>query len=99
MPWISPASGLAVRAAALGAEAVKRRQRAAGGDFENRALVVGPAEKRCPVEVPIGALDQPRVRFKAVRAARLRAEVVQRCQLARWRDFKDRARRAVRSAL
>jgi hypothetical protein len=66
----------AVRAPALGAEAVKRRQRATRSDFEDRPTVVGPAKVRCPVEVPIGGLDQPRGGVFAVRAAALGAEAV-----------------------
>ena len=49
-------------------EAVQRRQRAAWGDFEDRAIAVGPAIARCPVEVPVGGLDQPREGVGAVRA-------------------------------
>jgi hypothetical protein len=38
---------------------VQRRQRDTRRDFEGRRPVV--ATKRCPVEVPIRALDKPRV--------------------------------------
>ena len=49
-------------------EAVQRGQRAAWGDFEDRAVAVRPTSLRCPVEVPIGGLDQPRGGVVAVRA-------------------------------
>jgi len=35
---------------------------------EDRAVAAGPAERRCPVELPIGALDQRRFGAYAVRA-------------------------------
>ena len=83
MAWTSAA----VRATALGAKAVKRRQRAAWGDFEDRAIAVGPASVRRPAEIPIGGLDQPRPGVGAVRAV----EAVLRRQRAAWGDFEDRA--------
>src|SRR5271169_5299593 len=49
----------AVRATALGTKVVQRRQRAAGGDFEDRAMAVGPALRSRPVEVSVAGLDQP----------------------------------------
>src|ERR1022692_1583703 len=70
----------AVRAVCLGAEAVKRGQRATLGDFEDRALAVGPATHGRPVEAPIGGLDQPREGACAVRAPALGAEPVYGCQ-------------------
>lgn len=54
---------------------------------EDRAVAAGPAEGRCPVELPIGALDQRRFGAYAVRAV----EVVQRRQFATWRDLEERA--------
>jgi hypothetical protein len=44
-------------------------QRAAGRDFEDGTKFVGAALHRCPVEAPIGGLDQTRVGVFAVRAA------------------------------
>src|SRR5581483_5500394 len=81
----------AVRATALGAEAVKRRHRPAGGHLEYHSTAPGPTDGCCPVEVPIAGLDQARVRGRAVGAAALRAKVVKRGQLAPWSDFEDRA--------
>ncbi len=68
---------LALRAmnAALGAEAVYRRERAARGNNEDRSTAVGPAIHGCPVKVAIGGLDQ-RVGVCAVAA--LGAEAVKR---------------------
>ena len=57
------------------------------GEAEDRAIAVGPARSRCPVEGPVGVLDQPRVGLLAVRAV----ETVQRPQRAAWGDFEDRA--------
>ena len=68
------------------AKAVKRRQRAAWGDFEDGAIAVGPAPVRRPVKIPIRGLDQPRPGVGAVRAV----EAVQRRQRAAWGDFEDR---------
>ena len=66
---------------------MQRRQRAACGDFEERAIPVRPAQVRCPVEVAVGGLDQPGVRRGAVRVV----EAVQRRQRAACGDFEDRA--------
>src|ERR1035438_6666664 len=60
-------------------------------DFEDRALAVGPTKIRCPVEVPIGGLDEPRIGVSAVRAVCLGAETVQRGQRATRGDFEDGA--------
>lgn len=54
--------------------------------LEDRAFAVGPAFGRCPVEVPIDVLDQPRVGDGTVR----RVEAVQRLQLAARGDCEDR---------
>src|ERR1039458_3945184 len=54
------------------------RSRATGGDFEDRPIAVDKKTGRCPVEVPIGGLDQPRLGVSAVRAPALGAEAVQR---------------------
>ena len=81
--------GGAVRAIAFRAKAVQRRQLAAWGHFEDCAIVVGPAFVGCPVEVPIGGLDQPRCGAGAVRAIALRAKGVQSRQLAAWGHFED----------
>src|ERR1022692_3604184 len=79
----------AARAPALEAEAVKRRQRATRGDFEDRAKADGPTSIRCPVEVPIGGLDEPSDGGLAVRAVCLGAEAVKRCQRATKVVFED----------
>ena len=89
MACTSPASGSRRRCSYVDAKAVQRGQRAAGGDFEDRAIAVGPATGGCPVEVPVGGLHQPGVRVDAV-ASRL-AEAVQRGQRAAGGDFEDRA--------
>jgi len=70
----------------LRAKAIKRGQRAAWGDFEDRAIA-GAALARCPVEVSVGGLDQPCLGVCAVRAV----EAMQRLQRATWSDFEDRA--------
>ena len=82
---------LAIRASALGAEAVKRRQGATPCDSEDRAIAVGPSILGCPIEVPISGLDQPRHGVRAVRARTLSAEAVQRRQRAARGDFEDSA--------
>ena len=54
-----PANGpLPVSAVRLRAKAVKRGQRAARSDFEDRATPGEPASRSCPVEVPVDSLDQ-----------------------------------------
>jgi len=72
------------------AEAMQRGQRASGSDFEDRApeVGVGPSKARCPVEVSIGALDQPREAEFTVGAV----ETVQNGQRAGWGDLEDRAK-------
>src|SRR5664279_5167354 len=61
----------AVSAVRLRAKAVKRGQRAAGGDCKDRATIIGPASRCCPVEVPVGALYNAPVRVGPVNAVRL----------------------------
>jgi hypothetical protein len=51
---------------------------------KNGAGVVGAASGRCPVEVPVGGLDQPSIGVRAVRAIALRAKAVKRRQRATW---------------
>src|ERR1017187_1072582 len=65
-------------------------QRAPRGDFEDRPTAVGPALRRCPVEVPIGGLDEPSLGVSAVRAVCLGAEAVPHRQRATRGDFEDR---------
>ena len=63
-------------------------QRTCWGDFEGRAIAVRSARVSCPVEVPVGSLNQPYPqRVFAVSVV----EAVQRGQRARWGDFEDRA--------
>ncbi len=76
------------------AEAVKRRQCAARGDFEERATTVTAAERQigtaslqCPVEVPTGGLHQREAERKGTVAA---VEAQQRSQRAAYGDFEDR---------
>ena len=59
----------AISAASLSTKAVKRSQRAAGGDSEDRALAVRRAGAGGSVEVPIGGLHQRCSRIGAVGAA------------------------------
>jgi hypothetical protein len=66
---------------------VQRRQLAAWGDSEDRAIAVSSTVQGRPVEVPISGLDQPRWGVFPVRAI----EAVQRRQFAAWGDFEDRA--------
>jgi hypothetical protein len=77
----------------LRAKGVKRGQRAAWCDAEDRATAiicaVGSALARCPIEIPIGGLDQPCVGEFAVRLVK----AVKSGQLAVWGDFEDRATR------
>jgi hypothetical protein len=75
-------------------EAVQRGELASRSDFENCptasgivACLVGPARVGCPVEVPVGTLDQRRFGQFAIRAV----EVMQRRQRATWSDFENRA--------
>ncbi len=75
---------------------MERRQLAPGGDFEDRATVsgtveVGPAVIRCPVELPVGGLNQCCTRVFAVGAISLSAKAVKRGQLASRGDFEDSA--------
>src|SRR6202030_1734048 len=74
-------------------EAVQRCHFAAGGDLEDGAIAVGPAGLRCPVEGPIGRLDQPRLGVFAVRAiaTALRAKAIKSGQRASQGDSEDRA--------
>jgi len=82
-----------VRATVLGTKIVKRRQRAAWGDFEERpaAIIgaaieagVGSALRSRPVEVPVAGLDQG---GSGESAAREWAKIVQRRERATWCDF------------
>jgi hypothetical protein len=79
----------AVRATALLAKVVKRRQRATRAEFEDCAVTGGPAIGRCSVEISISGRDQTRVRADAVRATALLAKVVKRRQRAARREFED----------
>src|ERR1039457_6709546 len=81
----------AVRALCLGAEPIKRGQRATRGDFEDRAIAVGPTTRRCPEEIPVGGLDQPRDGAIAVRAVCLGTEAVKRRHRAPLGYFEARA--------
>lgn len=67
-------------------EVVQRGQRATSGDFEDRAIIFGPAARRCPVKTPTGAFGQPGVGVGTVRPV----EAV-RGQSTIRSDFKNRA--------
>src|SRR5713226_9933536 len=71
---------VAVRASLLCAEAVERCQRAPRGHSEEGAKVRRPATVCCPVKVSIQGLHQPGLWAAPVTAARVVAEVIQRCQ-------------------
>jgi hypothetical protein len=51
-------------------ETVQCRQRAAGSDFDDRAITIGPATARRPVEISIGAQYQPDVWASRIRVVR-----------------------------
>src|ERR1019366_4791589 len=70
-------------------EAVQRGHRAVWSDFEDRAVAVAvvPARLGCPVEVPVGGLNQS-TRALAVNPP---IEAVQRGQRAAWCDFENSA--------
>ncbi len=70
-------------------KAVQRRQRAAWSDLENCAIIVGAAIHGRSIEIPIGGLDQSRVRVSAVDTAAFRAKPVKRRQGASWSNFED----------
>ena len=70
---------------------MQRRQRAVRGDLEDRAIAVFPAGRRCPIEVPIGGLDQARQGRLAVRATGLRTKIVKRGQCAVCGNCEHRA--------
>src|SRR5580698_2475738 len=80
-----------VGAIRLRAKAVKSSQLAAWSEFENRAIVAGPSLGGGAVEVPIVALYQPRLRFRAVGAVRLGTKSVQRGHLATGSNFEGHA--------
>jgi hypothetical protein len=82
----------------LRAKAVKRRQRAACRYFEDRAAPinvsagsVATAVLGRPVEVSVGAFDQPRDGMSGVRTTGLRAKAVKRRQHTTRSYFEDRA--------
>src|SRR5664280_142264 len=52
---------VAVCAVGLSTKTVQRAQLAGWSDFEDRTLVVGPAEYSCPVEVPVVAPNERHV--------------------------------------
>ena len=80
---------------------MQRRELSRRGDLEYCATPWGadigagaaadPAKSGCPVEVPVGALNQPRVRLVAVRTITFGAKAVKRSQVARRGDFEDYA--------
>src|ERR1700693_3417132 len=65
--------------------------RVAGGQAEDRAVLVGSAFIRCPVEGSVAGLDYARVRIGPVRALLLGTEAVQRGQVASGGDLENRA--------
>jgi hypothetical protein len=69
----------------------------ARGNFDDCATAairdaVGPAQDRCPIEVPVGGLDQSGLGDVAVHAIAKGAKVVKRGHRATRGDFEDRAR-------
>ena len=87
-----------VGAVSLGTKAVERSQCTLGRDFEDRAtsvpgvaVGVSPALKCCPVEVPVGALNQPSKRRRAVSAIRYARKLVKHRHGATRGDLEDRA--------
>ena len=91
------------RARQIGPQNLDGRSHLAGGrlcfhkrpqayrQVEDRAIEVGPASPRCPVEGPVGVLDQRRFGVFAVRATDFGAKAVKRRQRATWGDFEDRS--------
>ncbi len=70
---------------------MQRSQRTLGGDFENRAVIVGSAKLRRAVKVPVGGLHKRGRRLVPVGAAALGAKRVKRGQLAGRGDLEDSA--------
>ena len=70
-------------------EAVQCGQRAAKGDFEDRAGPVGPSREGRAVQVSVAALCQPGLRLVSVGTAGLRAKGVQDGYGSPSRDFED----------
>ena len=90
--WLAPARVRAVAVSVV--EAVQRGQRAAWGDFEDRAtasvsVAAGSACVGCPVEVPVGALHQPGIRVRRQRSS-VESKSCRASSACRWGDFEDR---------
>lgn len=80
---------ISVRTAALGANVVKRGERAGRGDFEDRPIAICSAQDCCSIKITVGGLDDPRLGKLAVFATTLRAKAVQGRERTVWRDFED----------
>ena len=62
-------------------------QRAGQGDLEDRAIAVGAAIQRGPIQVPVAALNHAAIWLLAFRAR----ETVKARKCAGWRDLENRA--------
>jgi hypothetical protein len=82
---------VAVGTAALGASAIKRRQRATQSKLEDNSGAVRPTRNRGSVQIPVAGLDQSRLWELAVGATAFRTEAVQRAEGAALGDFEDRS--------
>src|SRR5579863_307575 len=58
----------------LRAKVVERGQRPCRGDLKDCAFAVGSTLKGCPVEIPIGALDETGIRVCTVSSVEARAD-------------------------
>ena len=79
----------AIGAIRLGAKTIKGAQCTLSVDFEDCAAVSSAAGGGCPIQFPVGRLNQATIWKVAVRAVRQRAEAVDRCQCAARSDFEN----------
>src|ERR1035438_3528210 len=70
--------GFTVGTVRLAAKAIKRRQGALSGDFEDCAVALGPALGSCAIEVSVGCLNQSYRGVFTVSTVRLAAKAVKR---------------------
>lgn len=78
---------VAIRATGLQAKVIKRRQGAARGDFEERAVATSATEAHRAVEVSIGSREKSGLRLETVRTV----EAMQCSEGAGRREFEDRS--------